>query len=310
MSITSFSVDNNMKDGLSRTCKDCFRNYRKKYYKHDIQILNTKQCRHCKQELPIKDFPENTKWNLSTRCVSCIESLRKDVIKKKSPYKECKVCKTVLVIEEFEIQFINDKPSVSRTCKKCCNNRRRELREKKREKINIPDEHKKCRKCFNIKPFNEFNNCKKAKYGKENYCKICKKIYYQEVIKEKKYYKRYTDTHSSRMRSILQSFLRYNKSKKVGKTEEILGYSREAFRLKFPIIEKGMNIDHSIPVSWFCKDTPLNIIHSLDNLELMKEELNFSKHNFYCTPVDKKFYDIAFEWILPCYKGKLIYINV
>ncbi len=80
------------------------------------------------------------------------------------------------------------------------------------------------------------------------------------------------------------------------------------FENKFPIIE-GYDIDHKIPITWFDKDVPINIVNALDNLQIMKSIENVSKSNRYSHPVCKEFYSIVYNWILPEYREMISCID-
>lgn len=109
-----------------------------------------------------------------------------------------------------------------------------------------------------------------------------------------------------RMRnSVKEVFKNWNKDK-VQRTINMLEYSKEEFFKKFPEIPKGMDLDHKIPVSWFIIDSPISIIHHLDNLQLLSKEENCSKKNYYSHPIPQEYYDRASPHIKTEYINKLI----
>lgn len=67
------------------------------------------------------------------------------------------------------------------------------------------------------------------------------------------------------------------------------------------------NIDHKIPVTWFVKETPFNIVNNLQNLHPMWWEENNLKSNKYSSEIDCEYYNLIKEYII---EDKLININI
>lgn len=93
---------------------------------------------------------------------------------------------------------------------------------------------------------------------------------------------------------------------KTQKAFNYLNFTKEEFILKFPIIGRGMHLDHKIPVTWFVLGSPVGVIYDLDNLQLLSARDNISKGNRYCHPVSQSYYDLALPHIKPEYVNKLL----
>ena len=160
---------------------------------------------------------------------------------------------------------------------------------------------KKCYICNKIKLIDEFPKDSSRGDGLNNKCKICcnekekirtRKRYTTEKDKEKRriYEKNRKRTPSRRMRELFKDILKKLNKVKESSMWKTLGYTRDEFRLKFPIIPKNHDIDHMIPISWFEDSTPLRISCALPNLQILESSVNNSKRNFYCDkPSDNQF---------------------
>jgi hypothetical protein len=90
---------------------------------------------------------------------------------------------------------------------------------------------------------------------------------------------------------------RLNQSK-VSSVYIMLGYDKEEFKNKFPIIPIGYDIDHCIPLSWFKEDAPISISCSLSNLQLLEHSLNVKKNNlYYDKPSDNEYVINSLKYI-------------
>jgi hypothetical protein len=83
-------------------------------------------------------------------------------------------------------------------------------------------------------------------------------------------------------------------------------WNKECFTKKFGDIPKDYHIDHKIPVSWFLKHTPVNIINSLDNLQLLHKDENLKKSNRYCHNISIKFFEQIKSYISEFYIDQVI----
>ena len=179
-----------------------------------------------------------------------------------------------------------------------------------------------CKFCQSDKPLNQFVVNKKFANGVNNKCKQCVKEYrqiYNKTNKEKilkynvKYNKIYNsdwgkkNPHIIKWRSLLYRCLIYKDIKKNGKTQDILGYSVSEFRrhiesqFKNEMRWDNIHVDHRIPLSWFNKDTPPNIVNHLSNIHPLISGENISKLNRYSHLIDEVYFSIVKEWIFPQY---------
>lgn len=116
------------------------------------------------------------------------------------------------------------------------------------------------------------------KYLKSESCKLHRKNWYESIKKRKPYVLAW--------RSVLNNSIKRLNSEKESETIELLGYS--AIELKEhleSLFLEGMSwknygewhIDHIKMVSEFDKDTPLNVVNSLDNLRPLWAKDNCSR---------------------------------
>lgn len=137
---------------------------------------------------------------------------------------------------------------------------------------------KSCSKCLIIKETDQFHKNKFGVDGLHSQCKNCKNKYKQQynlVSKDKRRVYRKNRKHIGLWRSILKMSLWRMKSKKFGKTIDLLGYSSEEFKIhieqQFTIGMSWDNhgewhVDHIIDVSNFPIDTHPSIVNNLSNL--------------------------------------------
>lgn len=148
----------------------------------------------------------------------------------------------------------------------------------------------KCCKCVTVKPYDDFEKNKSRKSGLSSRCKKCS----QEAKKNKP--RKITVTRRSRM--FFKDCLKRLNQSKVSDVYVTLGYSKEEFKNKFPIIPTGYDIDHCIPLSWFKEDTPISISCSLHNLQLLEHSLNIKKNNlYYDKPSDNEYVINSMKYI-------------
>lgn len=215
--------------------------------------------------------------------------------------KICTKCNTNKLFSEFN-KDKNTKNGLTYYCKECLNNIKKEYylknKEKEKERYRLyreanPDKIKETKDKYNknnkdkakeyhLKTYNPIKAKEKNKiYRETNQIKEKnrKKEYNQNNrIKINEYAKQYRKMNSSNFayRYILINSLRRLGKPKEGKTIDLLGYS--ALELKQHIeslFTIGMSwenygewhIDHIKPVSSFDKDTPMNIVNALINLQ-------------------------------------------
>jgi hypothetical protein len=201
---------------------------------------------------------------------------------------------------------------------------------------------KKCCKCRVEKSINAFAKNKNAKDGHEWMCKECRKKRNQtpRVQSQRKqwrkdnaeYMKQYVREHylqnkpsyhavasryqstpegkvRARIRGILNYHLKLTNQDKTTSTSVLLGYGGK--ELKEHLDKQGMDwdkhqIDHKVPITWFKKDTPLDIVHDLRNLQPLTELENKRKKNYYAHPIDKGYYEVIIKWIKEKYVKNLV----
>lgn len=184
-----------------------------------------------------------------------------------------------------------------------------------------------CKFCQQNKPLEQFVKHKKCIDGCNNKCKQCVKEYrmsYNKINKEdilkynigynQTYNKKWNknNTHIVKWRNLLYRCLTYKGKKKNGKTEDILGYSISIFKqyiesqFKNEMSWNNIHIDHKIPLTWFSTNTPPNIVNHLSNIQPLSTKENISKLNRYSNSIDKEYFSLIQEWILPQY---INYIN-
>ena len=171
-----------------------------------------------------------------------------------------------------------------------------------------------CSICNTMLPYLEFTKCKANKDGKQRRCKSCNSKVMTKYRKENehtlhqyhtnrrnkglnkeiqqkfhkanpgysiKYYHSRINVDEEfawnhKIRSMVHSLLNH---KKPMKTIKLLGYDFNEFKSKIGLPNKGDEIDHKIPVSWFTPNTPIDLICSLDNLQIVTEQYNRRKGN-------------------------------
>jgi len=222
--------------------------------------------------------------------------------------KKCSKCKENKPYSDF---YINKriKDGYGSQCKNCIKIKDQE--KYKKNKTEILEKQKKYRE----------NNLEYHQQYSLNYYytnKIPMGLYHKEYIektKEKRneywriYQKQRWDNDkeyktSKLLRKHIYLFLSNQNTKKNSSTEYILGYSYQEFIKKIGFPKEKEHIDHKIPLTWFKKDTPPNIIWDLDNLQIVDSSYNWSKNN--------RFHDITnSEYLIKIknyIKGKYLHI--
>lgn len=166
---------------------------------------------------------------------------------------------------------------------------------------------KKCTKCGEVKPLDEFRKNKARKDGLTIHCKACKKAYdilYFENNKHKiyEYRKSYRQKvpHILAWRNLLNNTLKALGTSKENDTQSALMYS--ALELKLYLEELGMNwnthhIDHKVPITWFKRNTPPHLVNDLRNLTPLEAKENKSKSNRVSSPINQAYYNQIASWV-------------
>ena len=161
---------------------------------------------------------------------------------------------------------------------------------------------KQCSKCLQYKDASLFWADKSRKDGLQDRCKECKRGEPVNKEKRKETSKKWREANSERhqaskkawneknkhkvaWRTLLRNSIK-SKSKKTNKTEVLLGYSAEEFKLHIESLwQEGMSwenhgewhIDHIIPINNFPENTPPSVVNSLKNLRPIWATENLSR---------------------------------
>lgn len=239
--------------------------------------------------------------------------------------KVCKNCKNEKAFESFR-KSKRHKDGYMSECKECVaikrseyyyskhehfRNQNKEYYEQNKEKIyqNLDKEKKRERdrryseknreKLKNKKLEYYYNNRevileKRKKYYEENKDVLNKITESKREIKKKSYQKR---KHQFVWRRILRRTIEQLKIEKESSTKDILGYDYNELKRH---LENGFlknmswdnygewHVDHIIPISRFKKDTPPNIVNSLNNLRPLWAEDNLKRQN-QLTDIEEKY---------------------
>lgn len=155
----------------------------------EVEKVQTKYCKRCKQYKPITEFYKSTRGG----CKKCIQAYHKEWKLKKYPpkpklpdgFRRCSKCKEV----KPEFLFYRDKSSktgLQHKCKACSNIARKERGKKYlKGKEQLPEGFKRCSKCKEILAIAEFN---KARGKPRCRCRNCDKKYRVRNPETKKAY--------------------------------------------------------------------------------------------------------------------------
>jgi hypothetical protein len=197
---------------------------------------------------------------------------------------------------------------------------------------------RKCSKCSEIKNIKEFSISKVGIFGLNSQCGNCfkdsKTIYYRneehrakerakewrennverarELANIKVRKSRKENPHLHRMKNLLTRFIRATKQNKTTRTTEMLGYGYDEFKnhiLTFELPIHGNHVDHKCPISWFKNDVPANICNALDNLQVISENENEVKSQWWSHPINDNFFNIIKPWIKDEYVNRFILIK-
>ena len=155
-----------------------------------------------------------------------------------------------------------------------------------------------CPNCSILKSLNYFYRTIYSEDGRTDICKMCtdKKVQEKwEIICAQNHLRKILN------RAKLSSSLTEDQIKEIG---------YDSNQLREYLNKQNMNwdedhVDHKIPISWFIHETPPNIVNDLRNLQPLSSKENYTKNNKYCHPINKSYYDVVLEYILPQYKKEL-----
>jgi len=120
---------------------------------------------------------------------------------------------------------------------------------------------------------------------------------YREYINAYSKNRRKNDLEYNTMNIMKAQVYAFLKNKHGKTTEELLGYTHRDFINKIGVVNKGEEIDHKIPITWFKPGTPVSVIWSLDNLHITTCKYNREKHNTFADMVNELYYKTVTQWI-------------
>ena len=123
---------------------------------------------------------------------------------------------------------------------------------------------------------------------------------HRELSRKKVAKSREEKPHLHRLRNLLRRFIIATKQNKTTRTTEMLGYDYLDFKLfvdssLLPL--KGNHVDHKCPISWMTDNVPASIANSLDNLQIITENENETKSQWWSHPISFDFFNIIKPWI-------------
>jgi hypothetical protein len=193
---------------------------------------------------------------------------------------KCNKCKTIKNLQEFRIKLNKQLyKDISNTCKTCDSNVGKDWYNKntqltkdraKKHREENPERHK------------ELARIKAVKSRKEK-------------------------PHIHRLKSLLSRFIKATNQNKDMKTTVMVGYSYNDFKNFIDSSElplKGNHVDHKCPISWMYDNVPAHIANSLDNLQIITENENETKSQWWSHPLTIEYYDLLKQWIKDKYKNR------
>lgn len=220
--------------------------------------------------------------------------------------KICSKCKTNKPLLEYS-KNKNKKDGLHVQCKGCCSF-------KNKERYNFIKEiiKEKCNKYY-YENKNEISKKSKLKpsYHKQN-PGYYKKYRIENIDSINKYYLKWRNENrvQYRIRMQISYWVREKGILKNKKTESLLGYGFKELQNQIGIPLKGQEIDHKIPLSWFKKHTPINLLWSLENLHIVSENYNRAKSNSFCNVITLEYRNKIEKYIKHEFKEKLNMYNM
>jgi len=203
--------------------------------------------------------------------------------------KKCNKCKKVLDISLFGVES-RSKNGYKPRCKKCVNeyNKKYISENKENYKKYSKKYYEKNKESIINKAVHYARNSEKIqeyrkKFVKENKTKLNKK--------RREWYKIKVENEPSFAFAIKFRALVYRSNwVSQNSTEKTLGYSySDLIKSLGGLPKKGYDIDHKVPVFWFKKDAPPNIVNSLSNLQLLPSLENQKKGSSYNHKISLEF---------------------
>ncbi len=173
--------------GVRNQCKACAREYAHQRYqprvKPEVVISDTKTCYKCHQVLPLEAFSKDKgkKDGYHGKCREChkayVKALYNPSPRKPQPAFQCQHCHEIKSPSDFTKN--KSRPNgYDNYCRKCRSDASYKYKhgvEKPQpiEAPEIPDGHKQCAHCSEIKPFNRFSIRSDTRCGYASWCKDC-----------------------------------------------------------------------------------------------------------------------------------------
>ena len=209
-----------------------------------------------------------------------------------------------LSIRQLRLRVLLEKHTNNTICCQCV-----KIKPKSDMCINrgLPRTCKECRLPKERKRAKEYAKNKRETLGKEEYNKT-QREYRKNMSPEKKYeqYLKVRKWKSTQpnwgnkpmsdeeryCRRLLNLTIRVLATEKITSTYNELGYTpQELYDVVGPKID-GCDLDHKVPISWFKKGTPVNIVNSLNNLQWISSKYNRAKQNFWFDNINIEYYEM------------------
>jgi Zn ribbon nucleic-acid-binding protein len=234
---------------------------------YDKNIMELKQCNKCQTEKNIGLFSKN-----QIHCKEC----------KKQYYQNDKERIKIKTKNRYE----NNKYLI-------LDNQKQYYQENKENRI-------KYQKQYNLEN-KEIKQQNSKQYYQENKEKIKYRV--KEWIKNK-----YKNNEEFRIQTKLNlQIIKYlRQSQNITKLPSILGYNVNDFIKKVGSPKNNEDIDHKVPISWFKKETPISVIWSLENLQIIESTINRKKNNHYSHPISENYKQLILKYIKEKYQYKII----
>lgn len=208
--------------------------------------------------------------------------------------KVCEKCGVNKSVSEF-YQNNSKNKGYHRKCKKCTSDRNKELYLKRIEAEKITPDTKICPKCNIVKSKDCFSKSSSSLDGLYRICKSCKKISAKKSrIKNKTRISAYNYQYQKNKRNddpvfklkdsiscLIRNSIKAKKIKKSTKTFDILGITYEEFKrylednpYGFKINQKGLDIDHIVPISSAHTEKEVIKLNHYSNFQLLPKEYN------------------------------------
>lgn len=261
-------------------------------------MIAEKKCTKCGRVLPLEEFHRNKAYKTTGRSAQCRDCVNKSqskrgddyrpLLRSREGYKICTKCLKEKPVTDFHTRYGKPRP----LCKTCNKQELREAHARRREKYyqeypekrpvveNLPEGHKRCTKCGEIKPFDAFSKNKKNKqYGLQSACKACKTTYAKKqkeadpVLYNKnrraQANKRHRENIETRIKNRLRCSLRRFVHDKHGNSyEELAGCTMEELREHLEsLFEEGMSWDNHAHFGWH-----IDHIKPMSSFDLTKED--------------------------------------